>query len=292
MSHRNSGQIDKVAVLGAGTMGHGIAQVCAMSGSVVRLFDVDENAVAQGLARIGKNLDKGIAKGKVSESEKRETLERLSAHTSVPSAVAGCDLVIEAAPERLELKQKLFGEVAAHVDADAVLGTNTSSLSVSKIAAGVPHPERVIGLHFFNPVHIMKLLEIIVGEQTSPEVLAHMQAYGERIGKQTITVKDEPGFATSRLGLVIGLEAIRMVEQGVASAEDIDKAMTLGYGFPMGPLRLTDLVGLDVRLHIAEYLAKELDDAHHFEPPKLLRQMVEEGKLGKKSGQGFYRWDT
>jgi len=291
MTERNSGQIETVAVLGAGTMGHGIAQVCAMSGSVVRLFDVDENAVAAGLSRIGKNLDKGVSKGKVSEQKKSETLERLTTHTSVASAVAGSDLVIEAAPEKLALKQKLFGEVAEHVGPNTVLGTNTSSLSVGKIAAGVPHPERVIGLHFFNPVHIMKLLEIIVAETTSDGVLHTMQAYGEQIGKQTIIVKDFPGFATSRLGLVIGLEAIRMVEQGVASAEDIDKAMTLGYGFPMGPLRLTDLVGLDVRLHIAEYLAQELPDAQHFAPPALLRTMVEAGKLGKKSGQGFYTWE-
>ena len=149
----------------------------------------------------------------------------------------------------------------------------------------------MIGTHFFNPVHIMKLLELIVGPRTDDAVLQTVLAFGERIGKQTIVVKDFPGFATSRLGLVIGLEAIRMVEQGVASAEDIDKAMTLGYGFPMGPLRLTDLVGLDVRLHIAEYLSRELPDAAHFSPPALLKSMVADGKLGKKSGQGFYSWE-
>lgn len=290
MPNTNIRNVETVAVLGAGTMGHGIAQVCAMSGSAVRLYDLDESAVSAGLARIEKNLAKGVDKGKVTEALQSETLGRLTTHTSVASAVTGADLVVEAAPEKLEIKQSLFAEVAKHVDATAILGTNTSSLSVANIAASVPHPERVIGLHFFNPVHIMKLLEIIVAKQTSDEVLASMQAYGERIGKQTITVKDFPGFATSRLGLVIGLEAIRMVEQGVASAEDIDKAMTLGYGFPMGPLKLTDLVGLDVRLHIAEYLSTHLEGADHFKPPQLLRDMVAEGKLGKKSGQGFYTW--
>jgi 3-hydroxybutyryl-CoA dehydrogenase len=163
-------------------------------------------------------------------------------------------------------------------------------LSIEAIASAIPSPRRVIGLHFFNPVHIMKLLEIVVAPGTAPEVLEAARAFGQRLGKETITVKDFPGFATSRLGLVIGLEAIRMVEQGVASAEDIDKAMTLGYGFPMGPLRLTDLVGLDVRLHIAEYLSEKLPDAGHFRPPQLLRDMVAQGKLGKKSGQGFYDW--
>jgi 3-hydroxybutyryl-CoA dehydrogenase len=198
--------------------------------------------------------------------------------------------VIEAAPEQLAIKREIFSRVAAIVSEHAVLGTNTSSLSITDIAAPIPNPSRVIGLHFFNPVHIMKLLEIVVAEQTSDEVTARMRAFAERIGKQPIVVKDAPGFATSRLGLVIGLEAIRMVEQGVASAEDIDKAMTLGYGFPMGPLKLTDLVGLDVRLSIAEYLAGKLEQGAHFEPPQLLRDMVAAGKLGQKSGRGFYEW--
>ncbi|MBV1859904.1 MAG: 3-hydroxyacyl-CoA dehydrogenase family protein, partial [Nannocystaceae bacterium] len=179
---------------------------------------------------------------------------------------------------------------AAGAAQGAILGTNTSSLSIESIASALPDPSRVIGLHFFNPVHIMKLLEIIVGPKTDPDVYAAAAAFGERIGKQTIKISDSPGFATSRLGLVIGLEAIRMVEQGVGSPEDIDKAMTLGYGFPMGPLRLTDLVGLDVRLHIAEYLSEKLEDGTHFKPPALLREMVAAGTLGKKSGQGFYSW--
>ncbi len=291
MSESTPDLIATVAVLGAGTMGHGIAQVCAMAGCETRLQDVNAEAAQRGIERIAQNLDKGVARGKVSEALSLETRGRLVAQPDLVEAVRGADLVIEAAPERLELKRELFAKVAAVVDEQAVLGTNTSSLSIADIAEGLPNPSRVIGLHFFNPVHIMKLLEIVVAEQTSTEVLARMTSFAARIGKQAIVVKDAPGFATSRLGLVIGLEAIRMVEQGVASPADIDKAMTLGYGFPMGPLKLTDLVGLDVRLSIADYLSQKLEQGDHFRPPKLLRDMVAAGKLGKKSGQGFYSWD-
>jgi 3-hydroxybutyryl-CoA dehydrogenase len=279
-----------VAVLGAGTMGHGIAHVSAAAGYATRLYDVSADACARGLSQVRANLDKGVEKGKVQPSDRDAALERLSATHDLHEAVAGADLVIEAVPEKIDLKRDLFGKVASTVAADAILATNTSSLSIAEIARGLPHEDRVIGLHFFNPVHIMKLLEIVVAERTSPATLERARAFGARIGKQTITVKDSPGFATSRLGLVIGLEAIRMVEQGVASAEDIDTAMTLGYGFPMGPLRLTDLVGLDVRLQIAEYLSQHLRPGEHFRPPQLLRDMVADGKLGKKSGRGFYEW--
>ncbi len=287
---QDSTPIRTVAVLGAGTMGHGIAQVAAAAGIRTRLFDVAADAVQHGLERVQANLDKGVSRGKVTEEQRASTLEALTGEPDLVRAVEGADMVVEAVPEKLELKQSLFGQVAAHVADDAVLATNTSSLSVEAIANGLPNPQRVIGTHFFNPVHIMKLLEIIVAPQTSDATLARTRAFGEAIGKQCITIKDFPGFATSRLGLVIGLEAIRMVEQGVGSPEDIDKAMTLGYGFPMGPLKLTDLVGLDVRLHIADYLSGALPMGAHFEPPALLRRMVEEGKLGKKSGQGFYTW--
>ena len=282
--------IRRVAVLGAGTMGHGIAHVCAAAGVDTRLFDVRQELVDQGLAKIRANLQKGVEKGKVSADARDMALANLSGSVEFEAAVSGVDMVIEAVPERLELKQRLFAHAASLVEGDAILATNTSSLSIDAIAAAVPGPDRVIGTHFFNPVHIMKLLEIVVGSATSQSVLDRVLNLGGRLGKECITVKDSPGFATSRLGLVIGLEAIRMVEEGVASPEDIDKAMCLGYGFPMGPLRLTDLVGLDVRLSIAEYLSEHLQDGAHFKPPKLLREMVAAGKLGKKSGQGFYTW--
>ena len=285
-----SSTLSTIAVIGAGTMGNGIAQVCAAAGHATRLFDVRPALVDAGLAKISANLDAGVAKGKVTAEQRAATLALLAGVSELGPAVAGADLVIEAVPEKLELKQTLLREVAALAGPAAILATNTSSLSVSDIAAAVPGPERVIGTHFFNPVHLMRLLEVVVGRATAPATVAAIQAFGARIGKDCIVVKDSPGFATSRLGLVIGLEAIRMVEEGVASAEDIDKAMCLGYGFPMGPLKLTDLVGLDVRLSIAEYLSAHLREGAHFRPPALLQQMVADGKLGKKSGEGFYRW--
>jgi 3-hydroxybutyryl-CoA dehydrogenase len=282
--------IDVVAVIGSGTMGHGIAHVAAAAGFTTRLYDLSREQVDTALAKVRANLDKGVDRKKVTPEQRDAALAALSGTTDFDEAVAGAQIVIEAVPEKLELKHEVLGRAAKVAGDDAILGTNTSSLSIASIAEPIAHPERVIGLHFFNPVHIMKLLEIVVAPGTSAHVLGTARAFGSRLGKETITVKDFPGFATSRLGLVIGLEAIRMVEQGVASAEDIDKAMTLGYGFPMGPLRLTDLVGLDVRLHIAEYLSNQLPDAAHFRPPQLLRDMVAQGKLGKKSGEGFYTW--
>ena len=282
--------VSVIAVIGAGTMGHGIAHVCAMAGYQTRLFDVRQPLVEAGLAKISANLDAGVSKGKVTAEQRTTALGHLRGESDLHAAVSGADLVIEAVPEKLELKRSLFQEVAAITGPSAILASNTSSLSLADIAAAVPMPERVIGTHFFNPVHLMKLLEIVVAPSTSPATLAAVQAFGARIGKDGIVVKDSPGFASSRLGLVIGLEAIRMVEEGVASVEDIDKAMCLGYGFPMGPLRLTDLVGLDVRLSIAEYLSEKLADGAHFKPPALLRDMVAHGKLGKKSGEGFYKW--
>ena len=278
-----------VAVLGAGTMGRGIAHVSALAGRTVRLFDLSADQVESALAAVASNLDQGVARGKLDAADRDAALPRISGVTDLAAAVSGADLVIEAVPEKLELKQGLFRQVEASAPAHAVLGTNTSSLSVAKIASAVADPGRVIGLHFFNPVHIMKLLEIVVHDGTRDEVLEACRAYGADIGKQCITVKDFPGFATSRLGVCLGMEAIRMVEQGVASPEDIDIAMVLGYRHPIGPLKLTDLVGVDVRMHIGEYLAQELGNPA-FEPPALMREMVEAGRLGKKSGRGFYDW--
>jgi 3-hydroxybutyryl-CoA dehydrogenase len=281
--------IETVAVLGAGTMGHGIAQVCAAAGCDVRLFDVEEAAVRAGVSRIRANLDKGIARGRVTETERDAVLERLRATTEISGAVRGSDLVIEAAPESMELKEAIFRDVDAAAPEDAILASNTSSLSIGRIAAAVSAPGRFVGMHFFNPVHIMRLVEVVWGPETSDRTLDAAVAFARRLGKEPIVVKDAPGFASSRLGIVLGMEAIRMVEQGVASAADIDKAMELGYRHPMGPLKLTDLVGLDVRLGIAEYLYETLE-SDAFAPPDLLRSMVAKGKLGKKSGQGFYDW--
>ena len=280
---------EHVAVIGAGTMGHGIAQVCALAGMEVRMFDVADAALQHGLDRVHANLDKGVDRGKVSPESRDSTLQRVAGTTDLEVAVDGADLVIEAVPEVLGLKQSLFSTIESYVDEAAVLGTNTSSLSVAKIGSVLETPERLVGLHFFNPVHIMKLLEVISHPGTSNGVMAKIRRFGSEIGKECIYVQDFPGFATSRLGVCLGMEAIRMLEQGVASAEDIDAAMVLGYRHPVGPLKLTDMVGLDVRLHIGEYLAKELGNPA-FEPPQLMRDMVDAGKLGKKSGHGFYDW--
>jgi 3-hydroxybutyryl-CoA dehydrogenase len=282
-------ELKTVAVLGAGTMGRGIAHVTALSGRPVRLFDVSEEQVDAALASIHRNLDKGVDRGKVTPEERDAALPLLSGVSQLDVAVDEADLVIEAVPENMDLKRSLLAQVDAAAPDHAVFGTNTSSLSIARIAEGSKDPSRVIGLHFFNPVHIMKLLEIVVFDGTRDDVLQGCLAYGAAIGKECITVRDFPGFATSRLGVCLGMEAIRMVEQGVASPEDIDKAMVLGYRHPIGPLKLSDLVGIDVRMHIGEYLAKELGNPA-FEPPELMKQMVAEGRLGKKSGRGFYEW--
>ncbi|MBX7220963.1 MAG: 3-hydroxyacyl-CoA dehydrogenase family protein [Blastocatellia bacterium] len=278
-----------IGVLGAGTMGRGIAQVCAQQGYQVLWSDVSAKALETGFATIETGLKKLVDKGKLPPAAVSETMERITC-TADLSTLGEADLVIEAVPEQLDLKQKLFAELDRITAGKAILATNTSSLSVSAVATATTRPELVIGLHFFNPVPVMKLLEIIRGEQTSDATLQQALAFGRSIKKDTIVVQDSPGFATSRLGLALGLEAIRMLESGVASAADIDRAMELGYNHPVGPLKLTDLVGLDVRLNIAEYLHAKLG-SESFKPPALLRQMVAEGKLGKKSGRGFYEWN-
>ena len=280
--------VERVAVLGAGTMGHGIAQVAAQAGFRVVLHDALAGAAAAGVDRIRGNLDKGVSLGKVSQAQRADTLSRVASVEDVGQAISDADVVFEAAPEDMALKCELFSQVAALAPAHALLATNTSSLSVARIAAATPTPERVVGMHFFNPVHLMKLIEVVRHDASADEAITCAQALAVRFGKSPIVVRDVPGFASSRLGICLGLEAMRMVQEGVASAEDIDTAMKLGYGHPMGPLRLTDLVGLDVRLHIAEYLQQELGDS--FEPPRILREKVAAGKLGKKSGEGFYVW--
>lgn len=276
-------------MLGAGTMGHGIAQVAAAAGYDVVMRDVDDAAVQRGLQSIERNLSKGVQVGKVTEAEREQALQRIRVTTDIAEVRDG-DLVIEAAPEKLELKQNLLREVEALVSANCIFATNTSSLSITEIAKASARPTNVIGMHFFNPVHIMRLIEIVVADETSDESTTTVRAVAERMKKEPIIVRDVPGFASSRLGVTLGLEAMRMVEQGVASARDIDKAMELGYNHPVGPLKLTDMVGLDVRLSIAEYLHNTLK-SETFRPPEILRRLVSEGKLGKKSGEGFYKWN-
>ena len=278
-----------VAVLGAGTMGAGIAQVCAQAGSTVVLCDISDEFVQKGMERIAAFLQKGVDKGKTTEEQRDQTLARISTSTDRAAVCADVDLVVEAVPEKLELKNGIFQELGALVKPSCVLASNTSSLSLAKVFEGVQGPERCIGWHFFNPVPIMKLLELVRTDATGDDTIRKSQEYGRLLNKEPILVKDSPGFASSRLGVCLGLEAIRMLEAGVASAEDIDKAMVLGYGHPMGPLKLTDLVGLDVRLAIADYLREELG-LEGFTAPELMRRMVADGKLGKKSGQGFYAW--
>ena len=280
--------VSTIGVLGAGTMGHGIAQVAAAAGYDVVLRDVNEEAVTLGLESIKRNLAKGIQRGKVTETERDQTLARIQTTTSIED-LRNADLIIEAAPEKLDLKQTLLRETEAIVKHDCIFATNTSSLSINEIAAASSRATNVVGMHFFNPVHIMRLVEIVVGPRTSESTVAVVRAVALSMKKEPIIVRDVPGFASSRLGVTLGLEAMRMVEQGVASARDIDTAMELGYNHPMGPLRLTDLVGLDVRLSIAEYLHGKLG-SETFRPPEILRRMVREGKLGKKSGEGFYKW--
>jgi len=282
--------IQNILVLGAGTMGHGIAQVAAQSGFNVTLYDLKQEFVDGGIKRIKQNQDKGIERGKLTEADKQSSLNQIQTSTNLEEAAKNIDLAIEAVLEKIDLKREVFGHLDRLCPAHAILASNTSSISLTEIAAATKRPQQVVGMHFFNPVHIMKLLEVIVAKQTSEETLQTVLAVGARLGKETIVVKDSPGFATSRLGLALGLEAVRMLEAGVASAEDIDKAMVLGYNYPMGPLRLGDLVGLDVRLNIAEYLFKEIGE--QFRPPELLREMVAKGKLCHKFGEGFYKWPT
>ncbi|MFQ5718028.1 MAG: 3-hydroxyacyl-CoA dehydrogenase family protein [Acidobacteriota bacterium] len=281
--------IRDVVVIGAGTMGHGIAHVAAAAGCQVFLLDVDPGAVQAGLARVEAHLARGVELGKVTDAQRRDTLSRLRGGTEPAERVPGADLIIEAVPEDLDLKIRVLSEVGGLVGDTALVATNTSSLPLSSMSRAVPAPERFIGLHFFNPPHRMRLVEIVVAEQTSAATTDTACALVARFGKEAIVVRDSPGFATSRLGLIIGLEAMRMVESGVASVADIDRAMELGYNHPMGPLKLSDLVGLDVRLGISETLARELDEVR-FRPPAILRDKVRAGHLGKKTGEGFYRW--
>ena len=281
--------VERVGVIGAGTMGHGIAQVAAAAGCHVLLMDTTFELAERGVARIRANLNEGIKRGKVPEAERDSILSRIATAVTPGADLHDRDLIVEAVPERMDLKLTLLKSIEPAIAADAIVASNTSSLSISQMQSALAQPRRMVGLHFFNPVHINRLVEIVRGNATDDDVVAASQAFVERIGKEAIVVRDSPGFATSRLGVLLGLEAIRMLEEGVASAQDIDRALELGYRHPVGPLKLTDLVGLDVRLDIARYLYAELG-AEQFKPPMLLEQMVAQGKLGKKTGEGFYTW--
>jgi len=275
-------------VVGGGRMGAGIAHALLLAGARVVLVERDEREAAAARERVVRAVVGSVARGHLDDAA--PVLARLATATTATGAAALADaaLVIEAVPEDLDLKIETFRRVAGAVAAGAVIASNTSSISLDLLADAVPCPERVIGLHFFNPVPASKLVEVVLGSRTSGELRLRAEGWVREWGKTPVTVKNSPGFASSRLGVAIGLEAIRMLEEGVASARDIDAAMTLGYGFPMGPLRLTDLVGIDVRLGIARYLAKELGP--RFAPPQLMIDMVERGDLGRKSGRGFYDW--
>lgn len=269
-------------------MGRGIAYAAALAGYTVVLNDVDGESLDRARVWIDQTIRKAVEKGKLTDSEADPVLRRISFVDDLEAASRNASVIIEAVPEDFELKKELFSQADLFCGPDTLIASNTSAISITELAKSVERRDRFIGLHFFNPVHIMKLLEIVAGERTSDETIEDALELARQMGKEPIVVRDTPGFATSRLGLALGLEAIRMLEEGVASAEDIDKAMELGYRHPMGPLRLSDLVGLDVRLEIAEYLASTLGE--RFEPPALLRSMVKQGRLGQKSGHGFHDW--
>jgi len=269
-------------------MGQGIAQVTASTGHPTRLYDADASRSEAALAAIASQLEKLVAKGKIDSDVSTKAIACLELVTSVEAAAQKADIVIEAIPEDMTLKVTLFREVLEHAPARTMIASNTSSLSITELGKRIGAPDRTVGLHFFNPPPVMELLEIVRGLETSPATVEKAERFAVALGKTSIVVRDTAGFASSRLGVILGAEAMRMLETGVASARDIDRAMELGYRHPMGPLKLTDLVGLDVRLAILEHLQREIGE--QFRPPGLLRMMVRAGKLGKKTGEGFYVW--
>ncbi|MGS2613931.1 3-hydroxyacyl-CoA dehydrogenase family protein [Micromonospora sp. LZ34] len=279
---------DRFVVVGAGTMGLGIAYVAAGAGHAVELVEVDPGRGAAALTRLGELWDRAVERGRLTADQAGADRARVTLRAALGEVAEAPDVVVEAVPERLDLKRAVLRDAEAL--GPALLGSNTSSIPIAELATGLARPERFLGLHFFNPVWAMALLEVVVGPATAAETTTAAVALAGRLGKDPVVVRDMPGFATSRLGVTLGLEAIRMVADGVASPADIDKAMVLGYRHPVGPLELTDLVGLDVRLDIARTLQAAYGD--RFAPPPLLVEMVAAGRLGKKSGQGFYRWEN
>jgi 3-hydroxybutyryl-CoA dehydrogenase len=277
-----------IAVLGAGTMGHGIAHAAAASGYETRLFDVNESALARAREQISGVFRKAVELGKSQAAEADAGLARLATTSDVAEAVQDCDLIIEAAPERMDLKLRLMADVDRLAPPDAVVATNTSALSITEMAGSIANPARVAGMHFFNPVHKMKLIEIVRALESSADALETIEAVARRMGKETVVVRESPGFITSRVNASIGNEAFYMLMEGVASARDIDKALKLGLNHPMGPFELVDLVGLDTRLSILEYLHRSLGEKYR--PCPLIAQYVKAGRLGKKVGRGVYEY--
>ena len=283
--------LQRVAVIGAGTMGAGIAQVCVQTGWETNLFDAYPEGLRRGMNAIKEFWDSGIARGKTTVEQKEEWSAKLHTFSDLRDAVKDVDLVIEAVPEKMNIKARIFHVLSKETKENCILATNTSSLSISDIASASSKPDKVIGMHFFNPVPVMQLLELVRHDGASDDTISTAWAIGEAMGKTPILVNDVPGFATSRLGVVLGNEAIRMLADGVASASDIDAAMRLGYGHPMGPLELSDLIGLDVRHDILNNLADAFDDGR-YRPHPMLTELVDAGDLGKKTGRGIYDWGS
>ena len=273
-------------MLGAGTMGHGIAHAAMTAGFDTALYDVSEAAVTKGKSAIDAVLKKSVELGKATDADAASMRSRLRTTTSVADAVGNADVVIEAAPEKIDLKLALFKDAEAAAPAHAVFASNTSALSITEMAAVLANPGRLGGMHFFNPVHRMKLIEIVKALETTPDTIAVMEEVSAKMGKETVLVKESPGFVTSRINAMIGNEAFYMLQEGVASARDIDKALKLGLNHPMGPFELVDLVGLDTRLSILQYLHRTLGEK--FRPSPLLEQHVKDGRLGRKVGKGVY----
>ncbi|MGH9365243.1 MAG: 3-hydroxyacyl-CoA dehydrogenase family protein [Thermoanaerobaculia bacterium] len=279
-----------ILVVGGGTMGRGIAGVCVLSGFSTAVYEADPAARRRLPGSLESSWKRSVERGKLAPQAVEEALNRLSLHDHLEDAAAGVELALEAVPESLELKREVFGQLDRLCPRSAILASNTSSLPIGELARATDRPDRVIGIHFFNPVAVMPLVEIVRARETSRETEEKAARFVAALAKEAIRVSDSPGFATSRLGLALGLEAMRMVEEGVASPSDIDKAMELGYGHRMGPLKTSDLVGLDVRLSIAQTLAARLSETR-FRPPEILKRLVSEGCTGQKSGHGFYRWE-
>lgn len=278
--------INRITVLGAGTMGHGIAHAAIAGGFDTRMYDVSDEAVGKGRGAVEQIVRKGVELGKLSAADADGMLARLSTTSRLADALQDAELVIEAAPEQIDLKLALFARIEAHAPAAAIIGSNTSALSITELAGSLRHPSRVAGMHFFNPVHKMKLIEIVQALESAPATLAAIEDVARRMGKETVLVRESPGFITTRVNASIGNEAFYMLMEGVASARDIDKALKLGLNHPMGPFELVDLVGLDTRLSILEYLHRSLGEKYR--PCPLLAQYVKAGRLGRKVGRGVY----